>query len=47
MPYLLRRRHVRVDRREQCRAVGDNLAALNNLQFSDDELQAIENILKS
>ncbi|MBI5932417.1 MAG: L-glyceraldehyde 3-phosphate reductase [Chloroflexi bacterium] len=25
----------------------DNLAALNNLQFSDDELQAIEKILKS
>jgi L-glyceraldehyde 3-phosphate reductase len=25
----------------------DNLAALNNLQFSDEELQAIEKILKS
>ena len=26
--------------------LGDNLAALNNLQFSDEELQAIEKILK-
>jgi L-glyceraldehyde 3-phosphate reductase len=25
----------------------DNLAALNNLQFNDDELQVIEKILKT